>query len=140
MQFKIKPYGNEYNFDRQSDIIELIFSVTGLRVTVITGSSKFTNVYLDIHFKNINGFRLLDEGDLIAYWESGLFNVNHHIYEILSGGWSNGESLESGMLSVSSSIGTKEWFIATTNRCLTVLSSSEPQINEFINSSISLNS
>lgn len=137
MQFEVKPYGKQYRFDQQSDITDLIYTGSGLRITVIAATSMFTNVYLDVHFSNTAGFRLLDEGNLIAYWESGAFGSNHHVYEVLSGGWSNGEPLPEGILSGRELINYREWFIATTNKCITVLSGGEPLIREITNSSVS---
>lgn len=137
MQFEVKPHGKEYRFDQESNITEVIYTRTGLRIIVIAATSMFTNIFLDIHFSNIIGFRLLDEGNLIAYWESEAFNSNHHIYEILSGGWSNGEPIADGILSNREFIGYREWFIVTTNECITVLSGEEPQVREFTNTSIS---
>ncbi|HEX8248734.1 MAG TPA: hypothetical protein VF599_11210 [Pyrinomonadaceae bacterium] len=137
MQFEASPYGKEYRFDQQSDITDVIYASSGLRITVIAATSMFTNVYLDIHFSSVSGFRLLDEGNLIAYWESGAFESNHHVYEVLSGGWSNGEPLPDGILSVRELIDYREWLIATTNQCITVLSADEPLIREITNPSVS---
>lgn len=137
MQFEVRPYGKEYRFDQVSDITDVIYTSSGLRITVIAATSMFTNVYLDIHFSSVSGFRLLDEGNLIAYWESGAFNSNHHVYEVLSGGWSNGEPLPDGILSVRELVDYREWLIATTNQCITILSADEPLIREITNSSVS---
>ncbi len=136
MKFEVEPFGNEYRLDQESDIIEVNYGITGLRLTVIAATTMFTDIYLDIHFDYVGGFRFLDEGDLIAYWQSEAFNSNYHIYKILSGGWANGEPLPEGILSAKSTFKSIEWFIATTNGCLNVLGS-EPIIREFSNPSIS---
>lgn len=137
MLFESKPYGKEYRFDQESNVIELTYNQAGLRIVIVAATSMFTNVFLEIHFNNINGFRMLGEENLIAYWETEKFKSNHHIYEILSGGWTSGEPLADGILSTSEFISYREWFIATTNDCVTVLSSEEPHIREFTNASIS---
>ena len=136
MKFEVEPYGNKYRFDQESDIVEISYGITGLRLTVVASTTAFTSIYLDVHFDNIFGFRFLDEGDLIAYWESDSFKSNHHIYQIMSGGWLTGESLPDGILSVTSSIEPQEWLIATTNGCITVLGN-EPIIRELSNARIS---
>ena len=132
MNLEVKTFGNEYFFDdeEESNIEELFYSYSGLRIIVKTKKGKFVPVLLEIFFRYVNSFRCLDEGDLIAYWESDKFQSQHHIYRIFSGGWSNGELLQSGILSVASSIEPQEWFIETSNLCLTVLSGSEPQLRE----------
>jgi hypothetical protein len=138
MKFEIEPFGKEYRFDQESDIIELNYGITGLRLTVIAATTLFTNIYLDIHFSNVSGFRFLDEEDLIAYWENDGFKSNHHIYKILSGGWSNGEPLPDGIMSVHSSFESAiEWFIATTNGCINIISGTEPSVKKFSNNTIS---
>lgn len=40
-----------------------------------------------INFKSYDGFRYLDEGDLMRYWESDVFSPPCHVFEIESGGW-----------------------------------------------------
>lgn len=137
MNFKVGAFGKEYRFDQESDIVDVIYSSSGLRITVIAATSMFTNIYLEIHFSSVTGFRLLDESDLIAYWEDNSFGSSHHIYEIISGGWSNGEPLADGILSNREFIGYREWFIKTTNKCLNVLSGDEPLVRELTNVSIS---
>lgn len=136
MDIKIEPFGNEYRLDQTSDIIEVNYGITGLRLTVIAATTKFTDIYLDVHFEYASGFRFLDEGDLIAYWESEAFSSNHHIYKVLSGGWANGEPLPNGILSARSTFEMPEWFIKTTNGCMNVLGD-EPKVREFTNASIS---
>ena len=132
MQFKVKPYGKEYRFDQESDITEVFYTYSGLRIVVVAATSMFSNILLEIYFSNTRGFRFLDEGDLIAYWETKAFNTNHHVYEILSGGWSNGEKLQEDILDVSIGFEVNEWFIATTNCCMNVLSGTEPRIAEIM--------
>ena len=130
MNLEVKSFGEEYFLEEESNIEEIFYTYSGLRIVIETKKGKFVPVLLEIFFRYVNGFRCLDEGDLIAYSESGRFQSPHHIYEILSGGWSNGEPQQSGILSVSSSVQPREWFITTTNRCLTVLSGDEPLLRE----------
>jgi hypothetical protein len=130
MNFEVKPFGSEYFFEEESNVEELFYTYSGLRIIIETQKRKFVPVVLEVYFRYVNAFRCLDEGDLSAYRESGKFKTPHHIFEIHSGGWSNGELLESGILSVSSSVSAPEWFIKTTNKCVTVLSGSEPLLRE----------
>ena len=130
MKLEVKGFGKQYSFKQESDIIEVFHTESGLRVVVIASIDDFNQTYLEFLFRYSRGYRFLDEGDFIAYWESKMFDSNQHLYEILSGGWSNGEILESGIMSVSSSLGFREWFIVTTNGCMTVLSNDEPFIRE----------
>src|SRR5438270_714908 len=104
MSIRAKPIGNIYAVDVETDIAELSYRwELGLRVIVSSGTGKFTPIFLEIVFPDVRGFRFLDEGDLIRYWESNVFNERYHVYEIEDGGWLTGETLDGGMLSVSSS-------------------------------------
>ncbi len=134
MKIKAKPYGKKYRLDQQSDIFELSFGATGLHLIVIAATTMFTDVYIDIHFADVIGFQYLDERDFDKFFESKDINSNHHIYKILSGGWLNGDFLKESILS---ELEPLEWFIKTTNGCMSVLSSDEPIIREFSNMSIS---
>jgi hypothetical protein len=130
MEFEVKPYGNEYRFDQESDIIEVLHTESGLRIIVVTAIDSKA-IFLEVFFDYVRGYRFLDEGDLIAYWESKKFDISHHTYEILSGGWSNGEVVEDNIMSVSKAMNFREWFIVTTNSCINVLSSyEEPKLRE----------
>ena len=131
MELKLTSVGDEYFSGTESDVTEILYTHSGLRIIVDTNKSQFAPVFLEIFFRDDNGFRCLDEGDLIAYWESNEFGSGHHVYEILSGGWISGEALSSGILSVGSSINQREWLVCTSNRCVTVLSGSSPLLREF---------
>lgn len=129
MNLEVKSYGEEYFLEEESNIEEIFYTYSGLRIVIETKKGKFVPVLLEVFFRYVNGFRCLDEGDLISYWEGDAFRSSHHVYEVFSGGWSNGEPRQSGILSVSS-IEPREWFIKTTNKCLTVLSGDEPLLRE----------
>ncbi|HEY0502982.1 MAG TPA: hypothetical protein VGD42_05740 [Lysobacter sp.] len=127
------PFGCGYSFKRESDIVELSYSASGLRVVIVTNRTDTEGTcFVEYLFKRPRGFRVLDEGDLIRYWESGAFRADRHLYEVTSGGWKAQEIEIAGMLSVTDDVGGyREWFIATTNRCANVLSVREPEIREW---------
>jgi hypothetical protein len=132
MPIKASPIGNIYNWETESDIVELTYTHSSrLRVIIDTRKNKFSPIFVEVVFPFARGFRYLDEGDLIRYWESDEFKEGYHVYDILNGGWITGEKLDTGLLSVSSSVGQKEWFVVTTNYCMTVVGAGEPLIREF---------
>ncbi len=102
----------------------------GLRILINTAPHD-VNVrhILEYVFPYHRGFRFLDEGDVFAYWNAELFQGGHHLYEILNGGWLEQELTFSGMLAVSSD--HREFFICTSNGCVSVLSQQPPLIREF---------
>ena len=126
-----EPVGAKYSTKSESDISEISFGATGLRVVVETKQGLFEPIRIEYHFVP-RGFRFLDEGDLIRYWESNALMHGYHLFKIASGGWLDQELQVPGMLSVTQAVGTfQEWFICTTNGCLNVLSVNEPLIREF---------
>ncbi|WP_294768142.1 hypothetical protein [uncultured Rhodoferax sp.] len=133
MQLRARAVGNLHRTRRKSGIAELSFGVTGLRVVVhCNGQHSDAQLQVEYHFDAPRGFRLLDEGDLLRYWETGAFAVDCQLFEIFSGGWMDQECELAGMLDVTSGVGSfREWFICTDNDCLNVLSVNEPLVREF---------
>ena len=130
MDIEVIPIGNTYRRDGQeSDIVEVFNTFSGLRVTVSTWIDSINQTYLQVYWRRVQGYRLLDELDLLAYWDTEKLRSPHHVYEITSGGWLRGEPILSGMLtSAHNNPGLCEWFISTTNRCMNVLAASPPEL------------
>jgi hypothetical protein len=133
MQLTARPVGSLKTTRRESDIAELSLGLTGLRVVVhVNHRDSDEQLQVEYYFDVPRGFRFLDEGDLLRYWDTGVFSGDHQLFEILSGGWIDQECKFPGMLSVTSAVGTfREWFICTSNGCINVLSVNEPLIREF---------
>ncbi len=131
MNLEAKPLGNEYRFDgKESDIVEVLDTQSGLRIIVSTWVDSINETLLEVYFRRVHAYRYLDEGDLIAYWETEKFRSPHHVYEIAKGGWLTGEVVEPGILEIARSFEFREWFICTTNGCMNVLAASPPEITE----------
>lgn len=131
MEVEAKPLGIEYRFDgKESDIIEVLDSISGLRIIVSTWVDSINEALFQIYFRRVSAYRYLDEGDLIAWWKTEKFQSPHHVYEITDGGWLNGERVEDGILDISKSFEIREWFICTTNGCMNVLSGTPPELTE----------
>lgn len=128
MEIEAKVIGGKRTGNGESDISEISDSSSGLSVTVETFNRGQPNEKFKIFFESHKGFRALEEGDLQMYENAEIFRQPYYVYQVLKGGWSNGEACEPDMLNVVKAVGTREWFIATTNLCLTVLSASEPTI------------
>ncbi len=127
MNIEAKEFGPTISSERyESDIVDIHFYSEGLDISICTIDHSGGQVDLIVHFEYCDGLRYLDEGDLIRYWESDTFRPPCHIFKITSGGWSNGEVLEPGVLSIRSGDYTKEWFILTANGCMSVLCDKEP--------------
>ena len=132
MHIKAKAIGELYTTQHESDIVELVQGVAGLRVIVETQTNNNDKeIVIEYNFDVPRGYRFLDEGDLLRYWKSEVFTHGYHLFEITEGGWVDQETQMPGMLDVTSAVGTfKEWFICTTNGCLNVLSVHPPMVRE----------
>lgn len=91
----------------------------------IQGGTK-DSAFFEVFLPEVRGFRCLDEGDLIAYWESNQFRTGHCLYKVSEGGWLQNEV--NGVLSVSSSVGMYEFMVPTNDYCLCILASHEPNV------------
>lgn len=131
MKIEVQPLGNEYRFEgKESDIVEVFDSLSGLRIVVSTWIDSINETLLEVYFRRVQAYRYLDEGDLIAYWITEAFLTPHHVYEITNGGWLTGEALEPGMLEIAKGFETREWFVCTTNGCMNVLAALPPELSD----------
>ena len=129
MNITAQPLGNEYRFDgKESDIVEVFDTLSGLRILISSWTDSINEVLLQVYFRRVQAYRYLDEGDLIAYWESEKFRTPHHVYEITQGGWISGETVESGILDIAKNFELREWFVRTTNDCMNVVSPFPPEL------------
>ncbi len=129
MNITAQPLGNEYRFDgKESDIVEVFDTLSGLRILISSWTDSINEVLLQVYFRRVQAYRYLDEGDLIAYWESEKFRTPHHVYEITQGGWISGETVESGILDIAKNFELREWFVCTTNGCMNVVSPFPPEL------------
>jgi hypothetical protein len=131
--YVVAPFGPPIPNLKNSDLCDLTLGFSGLRVAVSLGENEHRDDrFIEIVFTAPRGFRYLDEGDLLPYWKSKAFDTSQHlIFEIKSGGWV-AEEERSGMLNVTSAVGTnREWFIASSNACLNVISTIEPLVRYF---------
>src|SRR5687767_15978302 len=86
MNIEVQPLGNEYRFDgKESDIVEVFDSLSGLRIVVSTWIDSINETLLEVYFRRVRGYRYLDEGDLLAYLKVDTFLTPHHVYEITNG-------------------------------------------------------
>jgi hypothetical protein len=124
-----EPVGRVYS-GTSSDTVEIALASPnpgGLRVVVVTNAEgSHETVWVEYVFAWQRGFRYLDEGDLIRFWESGAFRSGQHLYRVTAGGWLDQELQVPGTFPVAA--GLQEWFIATGNRSVSVIAGAEPPL------------
>lgn len=79
-----------------------------------------------IVFKLPAGFRVLDEGDLLEFWESSMPGTGW-LYLVHRGGWNDLESTRDGYLSRHKA-DLCEYLVMGRNECVSVLSRQRPEI------------
>lgn len=107
------------------EILSIHYDLWLLRIS-LNFENRSTPVY--VNFPRIAGFRVLDEGDLLEFWNPDA-RANGWLWEIKSGGWFDLESTRSGFVS-SHQDKIIEYFVRGENECVSVLSFSEPEIHE----------
>jgi hypothetical protein len=75
-----------------------------------------------ITFVNVQGFRYLDEGDMLTF-PFPKDATRHFLHEINSGGWRDQETAFGNSVSFDDA---SEYLVATQNECLSVLSNEPP--------------
>jgi hypothetical protein len=129
-KYIVEPFGAPIPRRKTSDLCDLSLGFSGLRIAVCLGEDAHGNdQFVEILFTAPRGFRYLDEGDLLPYWQSGVFDTSRYVvFEIRGGGWAEQEE-QNGMLNVTAAVGTyREWFIVSSNACLNVISAIEPLV------------
>ncbi|WP_020408287.1 hypothetical protein [Hahella ganghwensis] len=93
------------------------------RLTVELDASGHSSM-ISVVFDYPTGFRVLDEGDLLEFWDT--FSLKDGwLYEIVSGGWLDLESKRSGFMSQHLN-GIREYLIVGISECISVLTTTPP--------------
>lgn len=87
-----------------------------LETLTVTLRNLETQSLTSLQISAVEGFRVLDEGDLLEFWPhcSGSW-----LHEITAGGWLDQERLRTGFLSGDRAL--KEYLVAGADTCLNVL-------------------
>jgi hypothetical protein len=127
IQKLLKPKVTEFknNFpDSNPEIFNISYDLWTLKLTLgFDGNSK--PIY--IIFKNVIGFRVLDEGNLLEFWDKEV-RTSGWLWKVESGGWFELEKLRSGFLAQHLGQSNKEYLVTGINDCVSVLADSEPII------------
>jgi hypothetical protein len=103
------------------EIIDVAYNVDSLRVTV---KDLRTGSELLVEFVEVEGFRVLDEGDLLEFWP---ICSTRWLYQINEGGWLEQECLRPGFIARETK-NVLEFFIGGENACVSVFAWSAPVV------------
>lgn len=114
----------------ESNVTSFSYNDDGLIVIVESAQDE---IYKLTFGEQIWSFRYMEEGDLTYYWQSRKFSENFMLYEITKGGWLSKERSPLDIMGIARTDWFREWFIATRNFSVTVLSNSQPTIERVPN-------
>ncbi|WP_287027969.1 hypothetical protein [Herbaspirillum sp.] len=120
------PVPNQCTFRSSVDITQVRFEWGELAVTLTSGGDRKVVI---AKFDEVVGFRVLEEGDLLEFWPV-CSSDNGWLFQVLENGWFDLEAIRSGFLR-EKGLGISEYFIASQNSCISVLSGGVPSI-EFL--------
>ena len=112
----------------EHDIESVFLEQDRLIVLVNTKNEAGEDAALKVSFEWIVAFRFMDEANMTYYANLPLITSTFHVYKILSGGWSNGEVRQQGILDASAGV-YSEYLVATNNGCIQILSGDTPKID-----------
>lgn len=122
---KIKLINSELSINcKNSEVVGLAYDIEkGLDIKYEVNPGKLCKIRFE---SPIIGFRMLDEGDLLEFWDSDYKGFG--IYEVTKGGWASLEKSRSGFITGHHKF--KEYLITGINDCVSVLVdlSNEPGI------------
>ena len=103
----------------------LDYTINPSRLIIHYHSNGNEDINYDIVFEQPRGFKCLDEGDMVNYWENKQL-VDNWLFEIISGGWLDQEDNAGGFCS--KALGFREFLITGVDDCVSILSNREPII------------
>mgnify|MGYP000329865024 CR=1 FL=1 len=106
---------------RTPEITDIRCDMNTLLVTVKDMESGQETI---VEFAEFEGFRVLDEGDLLEFWPTC---SSFWLYKITAGGWLEQECLRPGFVARETK-NVLEFFIAGVNACVSVIAWSEPKV------------
>jgi hypothetical protein len=101
------------------------------RVDYHRGELRISLSFADRHhpvyvcFESCRGYRVLDEGDLLNFWNPDTRGQGW-LWQVISGGWIDLESTRAGFLS--GTLGYEEYLILGVNDCVSVMANTAPTI------------
>ncbi len=117
---------NEQLFANElAEIINIDYDLWTLRVTI--SFNKIEKPVFYVQFKNIVGFRVLDEGNLLEFWNPEV-RVSGWIWRVKNGGWYDLEKSRKGFVEgyIENDL-RNEYLILGEDKCLSVITYSEPE-------------
>jgi hypothetical protein len=104
------------------ELITVNYDLWTLRLTLAFRSNEI--VYVD--FEAVEGFRVLDEGQLLEFW--GDDSKDHWVFEGLDNGWLATEAARETAPFIAENGQLKEYLVAGINDCVSILDYEYPRV------------
>ena len=111
----------EYYQGNDTYVESLSYDLDELKIIIVAESEK----RIEVVFHQPIGFRCLDEGDLLEFWENSEVTDNW-LLQIKDSGWYDQESKRTGFLS--KNIEVNEYLVKGQNDCVNVLDTNKPKV------------
>lgn len=102
-------------------IESMSYDLDELKIIVVADSNK----RIEVVFYQPIGFRCLDEGDLLEFWENPEI-TNNWLLIIKDSGWYEQESKRDGFISKNTDL--NEYLVKGQNECINVLDTNQPKM------------
>ena len=127
MQTYLEPIAPKVDWHGPSFVTEVVCTGSGLRI--VAAASQGVGRFVEIHFPFVRAFQVMDEGDMLAFWEAPR-SKSHMIYKVISGGWR--ARVAGQFLHVTAALDNMyEWLIVSDSLCVSVISAFMPHIREY---------
>ena len=128
MKIDATEFGPSYDWANAGSAVASVQFDRNQLVIGIEGPEEI-DFSVEIRFKYARAHLVVDEGDLIAFWEEGYSCLDSLVLRVASGGLT--ERVSGGIFSVSQGMYPDgEWLIMSSDTCVYVLSVEAPQILE----------
>lgn len=104
------------------ELLTVNYDLWTLRLTLAFRSNEI--VYVD--FEAVEGFRVLDEGQLLEFW--GDDSKVHWVFEVLDNGWLATEAARETAPFIAEDSQLKEYLVAGINDCVSILGYEYPRV------------
>jgi hypothetical protein len=117
-----------YAFSRGSVVADLQYTAaSGNLVLHVEGMDSDPRVLVE--FRDVIGFRVLDERDLLEFWPT-CSTPNGWLFEISAGGWLSQELARPGSLMSTYGTNAREFLVTGENECVSVIGRDAPVVEK----------
>ena len=124
MEPKFEPFTLTDEMKLHPSVVGINYDASALHIALSLNDER--RVDLQNCFNKPVGFRVLNEGDLLEFWENH-DHGSHWLYLVREGGWNDLESTRDGYLSSNQS-DLNEYLVVGRKECVSVLSHDRPVI------------